>query len=118
MKPVTYTLVGDYYLPNLVLPAEEQDYSFGKYGRMCERYLKQHRRVFYINYRTSNTLWKHLHEVDVQCTELVNTIMQQLAAQNGVDEKLKASDQMKWVGLMNNFKAQAEEIALAEIIYT
>lgn len=117
MTNLTYTKVGDYNLPNLVLPQDERDLSFGKYGRMRQKYLEHHRRAMWINLLTSCKLNEHLHEIDVQCNEMVEQIVKGLAKQNGIDENLKATDQMKWVGLMNTFKAQAEEIVTNELIY-
>lgn len=114
---IGYTLIGDYYLPNLILPAEEKDLSFGKYGRMRKRYLEQSRRVLFVNLLTTCKLNEHLHEVDVRCNEMVEEIVKSLAKQDGVDENLKSTDQMKWVGLMNTFKSQAEEIVLSEVVY-
>lgn len=116
MTNLTYTKVGDYNLPNLVLLQDDRDLSFGKYGRMRQRYLEHHRRGMWINLLTSCKLNEHLHEIDTQCNEMVEQIVKDLAKQNGVTEHLKATDQMKWVGLMNNFKAQAEEIVVNEII--
>jgi len=114
---IGYTLIGDYYLPNLILPAEEKDLSFVKYGRMRKRYLEQSRRVLFVNLLTTCKLNEHLHEVDVRCNEMVEEIVKSLAKQDGVDENLKSTDQMKWVGLMNTFKSQAEEIVLSEVVY-
>jgi hypothetical protein len=117
MENLTYSKVGDFNLPNLILPPKDRDLSFGKYGRMRERYLKKHRRVMYINLLTSCKLQEHLHDIDVRCNEMVAEIVSNLAKTNGVDEHLKFTDQMKWVGLMNSFKAQAEEVVQHEVIY-
>lgn len=114
---ITYSKVGDYYLPNLILQSEKKDFFIGKYGRMRKRYLEQYRRGLFINLLTSLKLNEHLQEIDIQCNDMVEQVVKDLAKQNGVDEKLKASDQMKWVGLMNAFKAQAEEVVIYEVIF-
>lgn len=116
MKNLTYTTVGDYNIPNLILPPEE-DYFIGKYGRMRERYLEKHRRVIYINLLTSCKLQHHLYEIDVQCNGMIEKIVEKLTFENNVTEQLKYTDQMKWIELMNAFKALAEEVVCREIIY-
>lgn len=113
----TYRRVGDYFLPNLSLPAKGENLSFGKYGKMRLRYLKEHRRALYTNLLTSGKLNEHLQEVDQQASEQVNQIVKAMAKTDGTDESLKAHDQMRWVGLMNNYKACAEEIILKEEVF-
>ena len=111
----TYSSVGDYIIPNLCVPSEE--YPLGKYGRMRLDFLKRHRRVLYVNLLTSGKLSEHLHEIDTSAYEQHETIVRQMAAAQGIDEQLKAEDQMLWVGKMNNIKACAEEIVLRELIH-
>lgn len=113
----TYSKVGDYYLPNLTLPAEGENLSFGKYGRMRLRYLKEYSRALYTNLLTSGKLNEHLHEVDARATEQIQAIVTSMAKIDGTDETLKARDQMRWVGLMNNYKHCAEEIVLKDVVY-
>lgn len=108
---IPYTLVGNYYLPNLVLPTEEEK-PLGKYGRVRLEYLKKHRKVTYLNYLTSGTLSEHIYETDIQAKEQIEQIVLQMAKADGVDDGLKASNQMHWVGLMNNYRACAEEMVL------
>lgn len=117
MSEITYSKHGDYYLPNLVLP-EQKDFFFGRYGRLRLNYLKNHRRILYINLLTSCGLSKHLAEIDEQANQMLETLMKQMAEQQVITEHLKANDQMEWVGRMNNIKACAEEIVLNEIIYS
>lgn len=112
---ISYTLVGDYYLPNLVVPAEEEQ-PLGRYGRLRLEYLKNHRKVTYLNYLTSGTLNEHLYDVDTKAKEQIEQIVLQMAKADGVDEKLKASDPMRWVGLMNNYKACTEEMVLEWVL--
>ena len=112
----TYRRVGDYYIPNLVLD-ESADYQIGKYGRMHQRYLKEHRRAAYAELKLSGKLDAHLAEIDQICNERMERIVKQMAEREGVTESLKASDQMAWVGAMNNIRSRAEEIVLQEVVY-
>lgn len=112
---ISYSKVGDYYLPNLVLPEEEQ--SIGKYGRMRKRYLKEHRPVLFSNLVLSGKLYDHLAEIDRTCEERLERIIQQMKTQEGVTEELKANDQMAWVAAMNSIQNRAEEIILSELVY-
>ncbi len=115
---IAYTLIGDYFLPNITLPTKETNLYFGKYSRMRMQYLKKYKRVLFVNLLTSDKLNEHLHDIEVQCNEMVEEIVKSLAKQNEVDENLKATNQMKWVGLMNCFKSQAEEIVLKDKVYS
>lgn len=111
---ISYTLRGDYYVPNLVLPEEE--YSIGKYGLMRKHFLQEHRKGTYSTLLLSGRLNEHLHEIDEQAHDFVSGTVKQLAAAQGIDEALKAHDQMAWVGAMNAVKAQAEEMVVREIV--
>lgn len=112
-----YELHGDYYLPCLSLPeGEKDDYFIGKYGRMRESYLKENLPKTYFKLRTSGELHKHLKEVDVAAKNQVEQIVKSMAQAEGCDENLKATNQMKWVGLMNNYKACAEEVVIKSIV--
>ena len=112
---LSYTLQGDYYLPALVVNEEEPIY--GKYGMLRKRFLKEHRPARYQYLLMTGELTAHLNQVAQEAREQVETVMKQMEEKQGVTEILKMQDQMKWVGLMNNIKACAEEIALKEIIY-
>ena len=113
----TYIRVGDYFIPDLVLD-DEPEYQIGKYGRMRERYLKEHRRAAYAELKLSGKLDAHLAEIDQTCNERMDTIIAQMKEREGVTEALKASDQIAWVGAMNNIRSRAEEIVLSEVVYT
>lgn len=115
MKELTYTRVGDYYIPDLKLAEPEK--PIGKYGRMRLRYLKDHRPALYNSLLLTEKLYPHLLEIDEAANERMDILMPQLMKAAGVTEKLKAADPMKWVGLANALKAQAEEIILDELIY-
>ena len=113
---ITYTLVGDYYIPDLVLPVEKEYEIFG-WGLRRQHYLKNHRKVLYTQLLMSGKLNAHLHEIDEAATDRMELIVRQMAERGGVNEQLKANDQMKWVGLMNNIRHRAEEIVLNELIH-
>ncbi len=112
---LTYVLNGDYYLPLIEVP--QDDRPIGKYGRLRKRYLEEYRPVIYNHLIFTGRLYDHLVEVDACCTQQLDLIVKQMAQQEGTDEKLKAQDQLRWVGLMNNYRNAAEEFLLAEYIY-
>ena len=112
---MSYTLHGDYYLPDLVLREEEPTY--GKYGMLRKQFLKEHRSARYQYLLLTGKLNKHLNQTDQEAREQVETLMKQMTEKQGVTEELKAQDQMEWVRLMNNIKASAEEIVLKNMIY-
>lgn len=112
----TYTMQGDYCLPNLTLPAEEER-PIGVWGQRRLNYLKHHRKVLYFNLLTSGKLHSHLADTEEQAQELFSRLVKEYAEKEGVTEQLKATDQMKWVRKMNNMRSIATEIVLKEIIY-
>lgn len=113
---LTYTKVGDYYLPDLTL-GDQPDKALGKYGRMRQKFLEEHHPSTYNRLMLSDNLWAHLVEIDTACEERMETIISAMAKQAGVTEALKAADQMAWVGRMNNIRSWAEEIILDELVY-
>ena len=112
----TYTLQGDYYLPNLTLPIEENK-PIGIWGQRHLRYPKQHRKVFYTNLLTSGKPRSYLANIDEQAETMFFRLVEQMAQRNGVTESLKAIDQMVWVQKMNNIRNAAREIVFNELIY-
>ena len=112
---MSYTLHGDYYLPDLVLREEEPTY--GKYGMLRKQFLKEHRSARYQYLLLIGKLNEHLNQTDQEAREQVEMLMKQMAEKKGVTEELKVQDQMKWVGLMNNIKVSAEEIILKNMVY-
>ena len=114
---IEYIKQGDYYLPNLVLAQEETNYTIGKYGRMKLNYLKNHKKAEYIIMFMNCTLRKHIVDTDKQAKERFEILMKQMLEKNLVDENLKNTDTIKWVGLMNNYKHSVEEIIFEELIY-
>ena len=110
----TYELRGEQYYPLLEFPKQKE---IGKYGRLHLEYLKAHRKGRYTNLLSEGTLNQRLYEVDVEAKTMVETIITQLAAERGIDEKLKARDMLRWVSEMNNIKASAEEVVCREVVY-
>ena len=113
---IHYTLHGDYYFPDLELPGVPPQ-AIGHYGRMRLNYLQEHRPGLYTRLILSGTLYEHLAEIDQTSRWQMEQIISPMALTEGVDEILKAKDQMVWVGRMNNIRQCAEEIILAELIY-
>ena len=114
---LTYTRNGDYLIPDLKLSAQPTK-PLGKYGRMRKADLKEHRPILYNPLLMSEKLYPHLLEIDETAQRRLEQMKPQLAKDAGATEQLKASDPMKWVGLMNTCKAQAEEILMAELIHS
>ena len=112
---LTYTMNGDYQIPDLKL-TEQPEKPLGKYGRMRKAYLKDNRPLIYNQLLLTEKLYPHLIEIDETAQSRLEQMMPQLAKDAGATEQLKASDPMRWVGLMNTCKAQAEEILMAELI--
>ena len=114
---LTYTMNGDYQIPDLKL-TEQPEKPLGKYGRMRKAYMKEHRPLIYNQLLLTEKLYPHLIEIDETAQSRLEQMMPQLAKDAGATEQLKASDPMRWVGLMNTCKAQAEEILMAELIHS
>lgn len=112
---IGYTLVGDVYIPNLV--STDTNYEIGYWGRKHKQYIKQYKPMFYTILLTQCKLNSYLHDVDVRATEMYDTLVKQLAKQEGVTEKLKASDMMLWVQKMNSIRNRATEVVNIELIY-
>ena len=112
---LSYTLHGDYYLPDLAVNEEEPTY--GKYGMLRKQFLKVHRPARYQYLLMTGELTGHLNQVDWDASEQVEILVKQMAEKQEVTEQLKMQEQMNWVGLMNNIKACAEEIVLKESVY-
>ena len=112
---MNYVLVGDYYVPDLKLPEEHR--PIGHWGRLHQSYLKQFRPMVYSDLLLSGKLHTVLADLNEQATERCSLIIEQMAEAEGVDEALKASDQMLWVQSMNSIRSRAEEIIKAELIY-
>ena len=115
MSELTYTMNGDYLLPNLTLP-QQSETALNKYGRMRKTYLKEHRPVLWNTMLLNGALDSHLREISEAASRRLDQMMQEMAAAQGLTEELKARDPMSWTQQMNNLKAQAEEVILAELV--
>ena len=111
---ISYTLYGDYYLPDLK-PAEEE-FEIGIWGQRYLHFIKKHRKAFYINLLTTGVLNKYLAEADTRAQTMLNDLIKTFAEQEGVSEMLKEQNQMEWVGRMNNIRNRAEKIVVNEIM--
>ncbi|MFR8394997.1 MAG: TnpV protein [Oscillibacter sp.] len=112
---ITYSKYGEYYLPDLAV-SQKEPATYGRFGRMQLKYLKEHRRAAYINLKTSGQLTHHLNEIDHEANEMLRLVIEQMAQAQGITEQLKAEDQITWVGAMNNIRSAAEEVVLRNII--
>lgn len=112
----TYHREGDYLIPDLVLP-DEDERPIGIWGQQHERWLKQEHRALYHSLMFTWKLHEHLVEVDERAEHLFKRLTDEMAERGGVTEQLKARDQMAWVGAMNNIRARAEEIVYNEVIH-
>lgn len=112
---LTYTLVGDYYIPNIALPEENR--PIGRWGRLHRGYLEKHHPLLFNDLVLSGQLWTYLADLNEQAQERLFLIVEQMKAAEGVSEELKAANQMAWVGAMNSIRNRAEEIILREMIY-
>ncbi len=113
---ISYTLQGDYYLPDLALPPEEEQ-PIGIWGHRHLRYIRQHKRLLYSNLLTSGKLSSYLADIDRQAEEMFSRLVKQMAEREDVTEQLKAENQMEWVRKMNNIWNRAVEMVSAELIY-
>lgn len=121
---LSYTLVGDYYLPDIALKLEKelnklnrQISSLGKYGKWRNEYLRNNHHSLYMDMISNGTLIKHLKDIDESANQILSQVTEAFTEADGCDENLKAADPMKWVGLMNNYRQCAEEIINRELIY-
>lgn len=112
---LSYTLHGDYYLPDLALNEEEPIY--GKYGMLRKQFLKEHRLAKYQYLLLTGKLTEHLNQIDQEARKQVEMLTEQMVKKQGVNDNLKKQDQMMWVRLMNNIKFSAEEIVLKNMVY-
>lgn len=112
-----YERQGDYYIPCLTIPAEEEQ-PIGIWGQRHSQYIKEHRKTLYTSLQSSGKLNSYLADIDQEVQERLDAIIQQMAQAQGITEGLKAVDQMEWVGRMNNIRASATEIVNQEILYS
>ena len=113
---ISYTKQGDYLLPDLILKDKEQ-FNIGKYGLLRLEYIKKYKLGLYFDLIVNDTLNEYLHDIDTIVMEKVQKLIKELAEKENITEELKSSNQMLWIGKMNNIKDIAEEIVLKEYIY-
>jgi len=113
---LTYRNENGYLLPNLTL-REKPQMTLGKYAYLREKYLKEHRKLLYVNLLTTDKLTEHLWDIEQAALEMIEAITSSMAVSEGVTEELKANDMMAWVGMMNNIRSSAEETILNDLIY-
>ena len=113
---ITYRQMGDYQLPELTLTVDQP--NIGKYGRMRKAYLKNRKKAYYSTLILTGKLMEHLAEIERTAQRQMEDLTKQMAQKAGLTEEMKATDQMKWVGLMNNIRQAAEEQTLNDLIYS
>ena len=114
---ITYRRVGDYKIPNLVLPPEEANITLGKWGMMHKTFLEKHKKVLFTTMLTQGKLYQHCAEVENQARDMFDTLVEQMKNSEGVTEQLKEENQMEWVRRMQNIESRAMETINNELIY-
>lgn len=115
---VQYHQVGDYLIPNLILPPEEANITFGKWGMMYKDYLEKHKKVLFNMLLIKGKLYQHCAEVEAQARDMFDVLVEQMKETEGVTEQLKEENQMEWIFRMQNIEARARENIENELIYT
>ena len=114
---ITYTKVGDYLIPDLILPSKTDDRPIGVWGMRHKCYLMEHKKAIFTIMQMNGTLQTYLADLNEQAENMFLRLVKQLAEKEGITEQLKAENQMKWVGRMNNIRSRATEIVNSELIY-
>ena len=114
---ISYRRVGDYNIPNLILPPEEANITLGKWGMLHKDYLFKHKKVLFTTLLTQGKLYQHCAEVENQARAMFDMLVEQMKEAEGVTEQLKEENQMEWVKQMENIEARANEVVCAELIY-
>ena len=112
-----YRLVGDYLIPNLILPPEEAKVRLGKWGMMHKNYLEKHNKVLFSLLLSKGELYQHCAGIEIQARDMYDTLVEQMKEAEGVTENLKEQDQWEWVQIMGNIQQRAREVVSNEIIY-
>ena len=118
MEKLTYTEQNGFLVPDLTMDEMPEQTQLGRFGKLREKYLMEHRKGLYSSMLMTGKLWTHLTEIDRQAVEMLDRVTEQQAQTMGVTEKLKATNQMEWVQRMNNIRQRAEEIVMADLIYS
>ena len=114
---ISYRRVGDYLIPNLILPHEETSVTLGKWGMMYKNYLEKHKKVLFSLLLGQGKLYQHCAEIENQAKDIYDTLIEQMKESEGVTEQLKEENQLKWICRMQNIEARAREIICEELIY-
>ncbi len=115
---ITYRRVGDYFIPNLILPPEEVSVTLGKWGMLYKDYLFNNKKVVFSVLLAEGKLYQHCAEIEKQANEMYDLLIEQMKESEGVTEQLKKQDQLEWIKKMNNIQHRANEIVCKELIYT
>lgn len=114
---ISYRCVGDFNIPNLILPAEETAIHLGKWGMLHKEYLLKNKKILFTTLLTQGKLYQHCAEIENQAREMFDALVEQMEANEGVTEQLKEESQLEWVCCMQNFESRANEIIGKELIY-
>ncbi len=116
-NPITYRKVGDYNIPNLILPHEEANIKLSKWGMLHKNYLKKHKPVIFATLLAQGKLYQYLADIDTQAQQMFDTLVEQMKQKQNITEQLKEENQLEWIRQINNIQTQAQEIVYAELIY-
>lgn len=114
---ITYRQVGDYNIPNLVLPPEESNIKLGRWGMLYKDYLMKHQPVIFTTLLTQGKLWQYVASIDTQAQQMYDTLVEQMKQKENITEQLKEENQMEWIRQINNIQTHAQEIVCTELIY-
>ena len=114
---IQYRRVGDYFIPNLIIPSEEANVRLGKWGMMHKNYLEKHKKVLFNSLLMQGKLYQHCAEIENQAKDMHDTLIEQIEEAEGVTEQLKEENQLEWVCRMQNIEARAREIVINDLIY-
>ena len=114
---ISYRNVGDYLIPNLVLPPEEANITLGKWGMMHKDFLLKNKKVLFATLLTQGKLYQHCAEIETQARDMFDTLIEQMKVAEGVTEQLKEENQMEWVCRMQNIEARAREVVYSKIVF-
>ena len=118
MSQITYRKVGDYLIPNLIIPPEEANVKLGKWGMLHKTYLEKHKKVLFSTLLMQGKLYQHCAEIENQARDMFDALVEQMKKAEGVTEELKEQDQLEWIQRMGNIQQQAREIVCSELIYS
>ena len=114
---IQYRYIGDYNIPNLILPPEEANFTLGKWGMLHKDYLQKHKKMLFTTLLTQGKLYQHCAEIENQARDMFDTIVEQMKVSEGVTEQLKEENQLEWVCYMQNIEARVRELIYEELIY-